>query len=297
MKRGLFFYILITIISGCKAQQNKQVFKIADTNNSLLWQVSGKGLSKPSFLFGTFHLLCKDDIKFSDQLRSAVKYADEIYMELDMDDPSTLMSGLFYMNMKNGKMLKDFYTPEEYKRIETYFNDSLHTPLMMFQKVKPYFLVALLYPKMMKCKIFSGVEEEVMKLAKENKKEILGLETIEFQSSVFDSIPYDLQAKELINNLDSLPKYANQFDSMMLAYKDQQLKILERGLRESDAAMDKYEDLLLNRRNANWVKQLNVIMKNKSVFVAIGAGHLVGDNGLINLLRKQGYKVVPLMNR
>ncbi len=296
-KAVMVLYMFMGTIIVCNAQQNKPAFKLQKSNNTLLWQVSGKGLSQPSFLFGTFHLLCKDDIRFSDQLKSAIQYANEIYMELDMDDPSTLISGMMYMNMKDGKALKDFYTAEEYKRLQVYFNDSLHMPLLMFQKAKPYFLIVLLYPKMMKCKTFSGVEQEVMKLAKENKKEISGFETIQFQASVFDSIPYDMQAKELMKNIDSVSKYASQFDTMMLAYKNQELKTLEKSLDDSDFGMEKYEDLLLNRRNADWVKQLNIIMKNKSIFAAVGAGHLTGEKGLINLLRKEGYSVEPLQNR
>src|SRR5687767_4780321 len=97
------------LIQDCFAQQNGiSLKKMNNDNNTLLWQVSGKDLVKPSYLFGTFHLLCKDDINFSAQLRSAIQYADEIYMELDMDDPSGLLSGLLYMNMKDGKKLKDF---------------------------------------------------------------------------------------------------------------------------------------------------------------------------------------------
>jgi hypothetical protein len=166
----LFLSTAILISGGCKAQQ-KPVFKLSGSNNTLLWQVSGIDLKKPSFLFGTFHLLCKEDINFSSQLKSAIEYADSVYMELDLDDPSTIMGGLLFLNMKNGKTLKDYYTPEQYKKIENYFNDSLHMPMMMFQKAKPYLLVALLYPKMMKCKTFSGVEEEIMKLAKQNNKQ------------------------------------------------------------------------------------------------------------------------------
>ncbi|MEO6327972.1 MAG: TraB/GumN family protein [Ginsengibacter sp.] len=297
MKRRIFFlYFISFTITSCTAQQNNKVFKIAADSNSLLWQVSGNGLSKPSFLFGTFHLLCREDIKFSTQLKSTMQYSDEIYMELDMDDPSILVSGLLYMNMKNGKALKDLYTHEEYKKIEQFFTDSLQMPLFMFQKTKPFFLIALLYPKMMKCQSFSGVEEEIMKLAKEYKKEIRGLETIEFQSSVFDSIPYDLQARELIKSIDSLSEYAKRFDTMMLAYKNQQLNIVEESLNDGEFDMKKYDGLLINRRNANWVKQLKELMKNESVFAAVGAGHLPGENGLINLLKKTGYIVKPLQN-
>jgi uncharacterized protein YbaP (TraB family) len=295
--QNLLILNFILIAAGCKAQQNTEFFKTDTTNNSLLWQVSGKGLAKPSFLFGTFHLLCKDDINLSDQVKSAIKFADDVYLELDMDDPALLISGMMLMNMKNGKALKDYYTPLEYQRIERFFNDTLHMPLMMFQKTKPFFLTAMLYPKMMKCKTFSGIEEEVMKIAKENKKEIYGLETMEFQSAVFDSIPYELQAKELLKNIDSLYKYASQFDTMMLAYKNQQLPLLKQALKESEPGMDKFEDLLLNRRNTQWVKKLKSLMKDNSVFAAVGAGHLVGEKGLINLFKKEGYLVEPLLNR
>lgn len=297
MKPIAFFTCLIILITGGCTAQPKPEFKINASNNTLLWQVSGKDLKKSSFLFGTFHLLCKDDINFSRQLKSAIQYSDSIYMELDLDDPSTMMSGLLYLNMKNGKNLKEFYTPEEYKKIDSYFNDTLHMPFIMFQKAKPYFLVALLYPKMMKCKTFSGVDEEVMKLAKENNKQIIGLETVEFQASVFDSIPYELQARELLKNIDSLDKYKNEFDTLMQAYKSQQLNTMEELMSKSEFGMEKYENILVNYRNTNWVKQLNTIMKNKSVFVAVGAGHLLGEKGLIKLLRAEGYVVKPVENK
>lgn len=281
---------------ACKAQDHPS-FVTQKDDNTLLWKVSGNGLEKPSFLFGTFHLLCKSDIHFSDQLRKAVKFCDEIYMEMDMDDPAMLLSSMLYMNMKGGKKLEDLYTPEEYKRLQSYFADTLKMPVMLLQSAKPYFLVALLYPKMMECNDPVGLETELVKMAKEDKKEIRGLETMQFQASVFDSIPYEWQAKELLKNIDSFSVYKNEFDTMLNFYKDQQLDSLKSMISKSEFGSDEYQDLLLNDRNKNWVNQLKDIMKKQSVFVAVGAGHLVGDMGLINLLRKAGYKVEPLENR
>src|SRR5699024_3676154 len=100
-------YSLSTLLfMGCKAQSESS-FAIQKDDNTLLWQVSGNGLQQPSFLFGTFHLLCKEDIHFSDALKKAIKVSDEIYMEMDLDDPSTMLSGMLYMNMKDGKKLED----------------------------------------------------------------------------------------------------------------------------------------------------------------------------------------------
>jgi len=296
MKRLLFYSLLTILFMSCKAQSDHSFVK-QKNDNTLLWKVSGNGLKNPSFLFGTFHLLCKEDIHLSDQLKKAMKTSDKIYMEMDMDDPSTMLGGMLYMNMKNDTTLESLYTPEEYQRLKNYFSDTLKMPVMLLQRAKPYFLVALLYPRMMNCASPVGVEEELMKIAKEDKKEIKGLETIQFQASVFDSIPYEWQAKELLKNIDSFSVYKNEFETMLDFYKKQQLDSIKSLMGKSESGEEKYDDLLLNNRNKNWVKQLKEIMKNESVFVAVGAGHLVGEKGLIKLLKKEGYKVEPLQNK
>src|SRR6195952_4113484 len=144
----------------------------------------------------------------------------------------------------------------------------------MLETTKPFFLAAMLYPKMMPCKTLTGVEEELMKMAKEQKKEIKGLETMEFQASVFDSIPYEEQAKELLKSIDSMSSYQKYFDTMMTVYKTQQLTEIEKLFKNTEFGMEDHQDLLLNDRNKNWVNQLRTIMEKESVFVAVGAGHL-----------------------
>ena len=295
--RCLSIFSCLWLMLSCNAQTKKSGLLINKDDNTLLWQISGNELQKPSYLFGTFHLMCKDDIQFSDQLKTAIANTTTMYLELDMDDPSLMLSGMMLMTMKGGKKLSDFYSKEEYKKIETFFKDSLNAPLSFLQTMKPFMLLALLYPKMMPCKTVSGVEEELMKLAKSQKKEIKGLETIELQAAVFDSIPYEEQAKELLKSIDSMEMNKKNFDTMMRVYKSQRLSAIEALFSKSEFGMQDHEDILLNKRNINWVVQLGTILKKENVFIAVGAGHLVGKNGLITLLRKKGYKVLPLQNR
>ena len=295
--RLLKILLLLTIFFSCKAQTKQTKLVINKNENSLLWEVSGNGLVQSSYLFGTFHLMCKDDIHLSNQLKTALAQSDTVYMEMDMDDPSTMLGSLLFMNMKDGKTLEQLYTPAEYKKVKDFFTDSLHTPISFLQSMKPMLLEALLYPKLMPCKAVSGVEEELVKIAKQEKKEIKGLETMEFQASVFDSIPYSEQAKELLNSIDSLSAYKTMFDTMMNVYKSQRINEIEALFNKSEFGMKDHQDILLNDRNKNWVKQLKSITKTNSVFVAVGAGHLVGKEGLISLLRKEGYTVKPLQNQ
>lgn len=296
MKHIIGLVFIFSIGLGCTAQLQPKL-NINKDNNTVMWQISGNGLKRPSYLYGTFHLMCKDDIHFSNQMKEAIKRSDKVYMEMDMDDPTVMLSGMMYMNMKGGKKLEDLFSPADYSRIENYFKDSLKMPLLFFQKAKPFFLSALFYPKMMDCANPTGIEQEIMVLVKKDKKEIKGLETMQFQASVFDSIPYEWQAKELLKSIDSFAVNKKEFDKMITIYKNQRLDSMGIMLNSSELGAGQYDDILLNNRNHNWVNQLKGIMKKRSVFVAVGAGHLIGAQGLIKLLRKAGYKVKPLENK
>ncbi|MFN8243522.1 MAG: TraB/GumN family protein [Ferruginibacter sp.] len=295
--KWICFFSFLFLFTSCRAQQDTASMQTNTDDNTLLWEISGNKLASPSYLYGTFHLLCRSDINFSSNMKKAVAQAKEVYMELDMDDPSVLFGAMLLMNMKEGKQLKDLFSPEEYARLTHFFKDSLHMSLGMFQTMKPVFLESLLYPKMLPCKTTSGVEEELIKLAKQNKKEIQGLETMAFQASVFDSIPYEEQAKELLKTIDSLAAYRRYFDTMITVYKTQQLKAINDMFSKTEFGMDEHQDILLDNRNKNWIGQLKAIMKKEPVFVAVGAGHLVGEKGLIALLKKEGYVLRPIANK
>jgi uncharacterized protein len=295
MKTALLLSFIL-LFQCCKSQPHVKLKSSAD-KNTLLWEISGKGLKKTSYLFGTFHMMCKDDIRFSNNLQQALKQSEEVYFEMDLDDPSNTLGAMFFMNMKNGQTLKDLYTPEEYNKMETFFKDSLKIALTSFQKMKPSFLEAFLYPKMMPCKNLSGVEQELLKLAGRDKKEIKGFETIAFQASVFDSIPYTVQAKSLLKSIDSMDKYKIFFDQMIHVYQSQQLDSIQLLLNKPEFGVADGMEILLDKRNINWVKQLKTILPDKNIFMAVGAGHLVGKMGLVELLKKEGYRVRPILNK
>lgn len=288
---------LFGLLFSCVSTQAQSDLRSNVDDNSLLWEISGNGLQKPSYLFGTFHLMCKEDIRFSASLKQAILKCDEVYLELDLDDPATLLGGIMLMNMKDGKKLKDLYTPEAYNRIANYFKDSLQTPITMFQTMKPELLTVFLFPKMMPCDAVSSVEEAIMALAKVDDKEIKGLETMTFQAALFDSIPYERQASHLLEAIDSMEQSKKSFQLMLDAYKKQQLDKLETIMNDPAYGVEENMNVLVDNRNLNWVSQLKEIMPKRSVFIAVGAGHLPGKKGLISLLRKEGFTVRPLDNR
>jgi len=113
---------------------------------------------------------------------------------------------------------------------------------------------------------------------------------------VFDSIPYEWQAKELLKNVDSTQQMKQEFDQMVRLYKAQNLDSVAILMNAGNFSEDKFGKILLTNRNEKWVKILDGLLKKESVFVAVGAGHLPGQTGLINLLREAGYTVTPVKN-
>ena len=265
--------------------------------NTLLWEISGHGLREPSYLFGTMHILCAEDAQLSAPLKSIIQKCRKVYFEIDMDDMNEMMGAMKYLRMNDGIKISDLLSKEEYTRLEEYFKKSKSPiPIGMFNRFKPFLLSGLISEQSMNCKQKNGMEELIMKEASLRDKQIFGLETVEFQASLFDSIPYEKQAKELINYIDSIESYKQSTKEMMEVYRKQNLDQLDSLVRKSDPGMNEYMDLLLYGRNRRWVRQMPNIMREGTLLFAVGAGHLAGEQGVINLLRKEGYVLKPIKN-
>ena len=244
------------------------------------------------------HLLCANDAKLSNNLQSVITNADEIYFEIDMDDFGQLMGGLAAGTMKHDTTLPQLYTPEEYERVKTFFdNHGMGMQLQLLGKMQPMLVSALVYQAMLPCAQSDGMELSIMQLAHTKKKEIKGLETIAFQASVLENIPYEKQAKELLQSIDSVEMAAKETEEMIKLYKEQDVeKLLEFSLKSEGGATSEIQDVMIDKRNKNWADQFDGITKDKQVLIAVGAGHLGGENGLLNLLKAKGYTIRAIKN-
>lgn len=279
-----------------RGESGKQVPKQENTN-TLLWEISGNGLKKPSYLFGTMHILCAEDALLSENLKDIIKNSDQIYFELDMDDMQEMMGALQYLRMNDGQKISELLTEEEYKKVETYFKQNkFPMPMSMMNRFKPYFISSLIGENMLTCEQKNGMEMQIMQESKKYKKEIKGLETTKFQASIFDSIPYAKQAKDLVNYIDSIDTYKVVMLEMVDVYRQQDLERMDSLMHKSDPGMEEYMDILLFDRNRRWVGDMPKLMAGQTVLFAVGAGHLPGEQGVINLLRERGYLVKPVAN-
>lgn len=299
MKRTLWFaaFVVAGLFAGA---QKQKTLPHTPLNNTLLWRISGNNLQKPSYLFGTMHMLCADDIAISDSLKTAIKNADNVYLELDMDNMFEMLGAMQHMSMKGDTTLEDLLTKEEYSKVKKYFkeNNSI-LPFEMLQTYKPLLTASMIAEQQStSCDHMISMEQLIMQEAKSNDVGIKGLETMDFQLSIFDKIPYKVQARQLyqvVTHSDNKGD-ANELQQLTDAYRKQQLEKLEEMTKKEDMGMKGFTDVLLYNRNADWAKKLQTLMQGKSLVVAVGAGHLPGSKGVISLLRQAGYNVEPVAN-
>lgn len=177
--------------------------------NTLLWQITGPGISSPSYLYGTIHLMCPDEIKVSDTLRARFYQTKKLFLEINLDDPSVMVTMMQEMKMKNDTTLQQLLTEEEYDSVEVQFKKLTGMSLSMMNNMKPELLESLIYPSLLGCKGAEAWEQKFQQLARANNMQINGLEDVNDQLKIFDEIPYKDQAQELaetLNNIDSTKK-------------------------------------------------------------------------------------------
>jgi len=286
-------FALRIITANADAQVNKKPLE-----KSLLWEVSGNGLTKPSYLYGTIHMICKDDASLGDSLISAIQRSDRVYFEVDMDNLMEMLSAIKDFKMRNDTTLADLLSKEDYEKVKEYMESKGGLlPFSQLETYKPMLASSLLMESGIGCDEPVAMEQLILEEAKKNKKRVDGLETMSYQASIFDSIPYKLQAEQLlkyVNDSGSKSEADKQFEEMIEAYKTQDIEKLGEYVKKDDGGLGNYEDILIYNRNRNWVEKLKKLMPEKSLTIAVGAGHLAGEKGVIKLLRKAGYTVRPV---
>ncbi len=226
-------------------------------------------------------------------MKKSLTASDKVCFEMDLDDHETMVAAANGFMDTSGKQLKDYFTPAEYKLLKKFVRDSIGMDLGMLQQMKPVALESIISMKVTDCLVPLSYEDSIMRSAKSKHKEILGLENPSEQIDVLASLPADSVIKEVLDDIQNFSKSKQDYRLLVNAYRKQDLPELYRIITTS-ASLGDQMDAFLDDRNKKWIARMADKMNNSTVFFAVGAGHLLGDNGVINLLRKDGYTVEPI---
>ncbi|MDI9365419.1 MAG: TraB/GumN family protein [Flavobacterium sp.] len=284
-------YLLSLIISCFFANHS---YSQIPTEKTLLWKIWGKGIKQPSYLYGTIHVMCPNQIVIDSSIKTTFNKSKQLYLEIDLNDANMMAKAMKTMMMPDSCSLEKLVGKADYDSMNTIFKNTAGMPLSLMGKAKPMLLMSAVFPAILKCNP-DGFEKHFQAMAKEKNMDLKGLETIEYQMRVFDTIPFKVQAEMLKNLLYNLDSARLQFLELSKVYLSKDVNAMQE-LTTKDPEFGKYDAMMLQNRNKNWVPIIIAEAKTKPTFFAVGAAHLGGVNGVIFLLKQQGYKVEPVFN-
>lgn len=283
----------LTLLSLFFISSNSWHTPLQVTQQSLLWEISGKDLPGSSFLLGTMHLIPKKDFKYSTKLDSILNISEEVIFEIDlneMEDFNALLQVMMQSLMPDTN-LQSLVSVEEYELIKNYFSNK-GLPLYVLDRLKPMFLYVLAEGSSYNLQENAvSYEMELYQKALVKNIKTSGLETMVFQMSIFDSIPYKDQAQMLIKSIQIAENQPNPLHDIIELYNKGAVEELYQLIAEEDEIITR---IMIHQRNLNWIQKMREKMKINRGLYAVGAGHLGGPTGLIQLLENNGYQVRPL---
>ncbi len=258
----------------------------------MLWEISGNGITQPSYLFGTIHLMCPDDIKMPEIVSEKFNSSKYLFLEIDLTDPHMMENAVVMMQMKDSTTIEKLLG-KDFEKVNQSFKSITGMPLQMMNQIKPMMIISALLPAMIGCMPASW-ESAFQKMAEEKKMAVKGLETVKDQMDVFDSIPYKNQANILSRTILNMDSSKQELQKMLKMYNEKDIEQMNR-VTTMDTDLKNFEGALINDRNKKWIPVIEKQIKNESTFFAFGAGHLGGEMGVINLMRLKGYTIRPIM--
>lgn len=280
MKRLLLFSLIAVLsLTAVFAQEN-----------TVLWKISGNNLKTESYLLGTIHVMCPEDFVMLDKVKKAVGEVDQVIFEVDLFNAENTA----LMQQKMMVAAPNFLSTLDAGQIKLI--DSVLTAnelsIRMFDMLHPAMVMSLLTLKSFNCPDImnvKSVEKEVYTLA-QNKK-IADLETVDFQMDMLVKIAtaqYFYQYLKLYHDVSSLTQ------KMVQAYNKEDLEALQHIIEDPNWMTPEVYDLMLTQRNVKWIEKLPIQIAESKSLIAVGAAHLIGEVGLIKLLRDKGYTVTPV---
>lgn len=277
----------------------------------LLYKISGNGLEKPSYIIGTHHLINVGFVNRINGVTEALTETDQVYGELvwdTMTNTDSLKAVQNAMTLPAGKTIKDYLTPDEYKRLDAFMVAKMGTGLsnpMVASKmgnltpmalVTQFQLLLFMTKHMGEFDPSSTFDQYFQAQAKKNGLPCGGLETLQKQIDVlYKGKPMSRQVEELMCFIDNESFNSQMMEDLTSAFYAQNLEtlkqVMDRKLGGKCDSTPEEEDMLINNRNADWVAKMQEIMASKPTFFAVGAAHLPGDKGVLQLLRNAGYTI------
>ena len=247
------------------------------------------------YLFGTFHGLDGKTDWFNDEVKAAFDASDEVVVEAIMPEDQAAMQPLIvkYAVDATGKTLTSKLSAEMKTKYEKTMA-GIGIPAQAFEPLEPWFVTMALTAvagQKIGLKPEHGADVTITRAAKAAGKNVAELEGAEWQLSLFDKMPEDKQIVQLGQTLDAVPEMGPQLTQMLASWSKGDVEALATMMNASLKETPELYKMIFSDRNATWADWIQKRMDQPgTVFLAVGAGHLAGQDSVQDMLAKKGLK-------
>lgn len=258
---------------------------------SLLWTIEGPLIVGKSYLFGTMHVKDRRAFGFKAQVEQAILQCDSFACEFNLEEAQHNLTA-DSLNLSNNLSLRDLIAPRAYQKAHKVVLKRTGLDLDFFAQSKPIYITNMLAELVLSKDEKDSLDTYLWNFAKENDRITLGIETLQEQIEIMQKIPLDFQVKALISTTRNFKKFRKQVLQLANYYEQGKLQKLYKATKKSIGGMRK---ILLYDRNKIMADRISQLLQEQSLFAAVGAAHLPGKKGVINHLKKEGYKLKPVI--
>ena len=289
-----WFYASICLLFSVNSFS--QIDPFPSQQKGLLWKISGNRLSSPSYLFGTMHLMDSDLFLYPKSLDSIVQHSDQLILEIGaLPDPFKTLS---LLTLNEGSFF-DFFTKKEVNDLIKWAEENLHLNEKLFcsmvERWKPFAVIQLASQLAFEGET-SSYEMKLYSLSKEKQLPIIGLETVEQQIGFFDKLPEKDQKEMVLSALKPKERIVKEMNELQTMYLNEHIDSLYLYISAQEVNSSFPTEQFLDNRNKKWLDTLHAeLLEDQNLFIAVGAGHLGGENGLVRGLQEKGFIVSPIL--
>lgn len=278
-------FVLILTYNISQAQEKIKL------ENSVLWKVEHADLKNPSYILGTLHIMCAENFRIPEKAIKSLERVDALVLEIDLSDPKEIQA--IQESMLNSNKISEELSKEQYDELDKLVTTITGMPLSTYDAYGLSMLNIIMMGKMLPCNEVKYYENELIVLAAESQKPIFSLEKASQQMEILkDAYPTDYAFRQIM----MFESYKQDFNNAIAAYNKEDITATI-DLVSKEIYMDENATMLmLVNRNKEWVEKMPQMMQERSNLFAVGAAHLTGDYGIIQLLRQKGYIVTPVFN-
>lgn len=300
MQYLIYRVILTFVVTASVYMAKAQTAFKSSPKEGLLWEISGKGLKEPSYLFGTYHFAGKDFLNTLPGVTQCLRKAKSVVGEVLIENELAMAQKLMPFMLLKDNSLDKILAPKEYAETDSFLTSKSPMSLSMLNGLKPaaiqVMLLSFMAPKTITAEN-PALDKYFQMQAVADNKPVLGLETLEEQVVLLMGSSVERQKELLLKTIRESDKVISESARLFELYKSQDLEAMEKEFLDNDDYTAEEMDELLGKRNRKWIAKMPGLMNNGPVFFAVGAGHLMGPDGLISLLKKSGYQVEAVAAR